>query len=220
MTLRRRLLTSTVVAGLAALTSLPADAGLIGSGRTVLPGFEYVLNGTPGVENPNNIATSTNLPASLASPVSYGQGAISGATILVGDTQITITNQLTNMPFCLNPTGGVGTACNDPYDTFRFTFTGENITGVSVDPASAVNFQPATFGAHLGLQFIGPNEIAVDVAGDKPAVNDSLILDLSFAAPPPPPPPPPTGVPEPASLSLLGAAAGGMFAVRRRRPRR
>jgi hypothetical protein len=219
MTLRRRLLTSTVVAGLAALTSLPADAGLIGSGRTVLPGFEYVLNGTPGVENPNNIATSTNLPASLASPVSYGQGAISGATILVGDTQITITNQLTNMPFCFNPTGGVGTACNDPYDTFRFTFTGENITGVSVDPASAANFQPATFGAHLGLQFIGPNEIAVDVAGDNPAVNDSLILDLSFAAPPPPPPPP-TGVPEPASLSLLGAAAGGMFAVRRRRPRR
>ena len=201
MTLRRRLLTSTVVAGLAALTSLPADAGLIGSGRTVLPGFEYVLNGTPGVENPNNIATSTNLPASLASPVSYGQGAISGASIVVGDTQITITNLLTNMPFCFNPTGGVGTACNDPYDTFRFTFTGENITGVSVDPASAAKFQPATFGAHLGLQFIGPNEIAVDVAGDNPAVNDTLILDLAFPVPPPPPPPPPpTGVPEPASL--------------------
>jgi hypothetical protein len=123
-----------------------------------------------------------------------------------------------NTPFCFNPTGRVGTACNDPYDTFRFTFTGENISGVSIDPASAQDFQPPTFGSHLGQQFIGPN--AVEVAGDNPAQGDSLILDLAFAAQPPPPPPPPAREPEPASLWAVAAAAGGMFAVRRRRPRR
>ena len=36
-----------------------------------------------------------------------------------------------------------------------------------------------------------------------PLLNDQLILDLSFTAVPPPPPP---GVPEPATLALLGSA--------------
>ena len=70
-------------------------------------------------------------------------------------------------------------------DGFDIKFTGENILGVSVDPASASGFLPVTGtfqgNTHLGLQLLSNNEIQVDVTGDLPLLGDRLILDLSFA---------------------------------------
>lgn len=95
------------------------------------------------------------------SPVNYQQGAADGSLIAVQDTQIVITNLLSNALFCFLDTPG--TACVDMIDGFDFQFTGEDILGVSVDPASAPDFLPVsgTFqgNTHLGLQLISSNEI-------------------------------------------------------------
>jgi hypothetical protein len=200
---------------LAAMTSFSAQAGLLGGGGTVQA--EYYNGVLAGPELEINTVTNDGNPALLGLPVNYDEGALDGSTILVGDTEITITNMLGNIPFCSDGLS-VGTACTDQISGFGFLFTGENIIGVGVDPASSPDFLPVngTFqsNTHLGLQLISNNEIRVDVTGDAPALSSQLILDLSFETQPPPPP---NGAPEPGSLTLLAAGLVGLAGVRRRR---
>jgi hypothetical protein len=201
---------------LAALAPLAAHASLIGPGRTVQARYYNGMLANPELEI--NQATGTSDPASLTAPVNYVEGVADGSTILVGDTQIIITNLLAGVPFCSNGFS-VGGACADAISGFGFLFTGENILGVSVDAASSPDFLPVSGSfqgnTHLGMQLISSNEIRVDVTGDLPLVNSQLVLDLQFATTPPPPPP----LPEPATLPLVGAALFGMMAARRRRTR-
>lgn len=205
---------STLALLLATCAPLMAHAGLLGAGRTV-QAFYY--NGVlAGPEPELNAATNTFDPAELLGPITYLQGALDGSTIVVGDTSITITNQLSAaFPFC--STGDAGTACPDVISGFGFLFTGENILGVSVAPASAADFLPVsgTFqgNVHQGLQLISSNEIRVDVTGAAPANLSQLILNLSFVTTTPPP----GNVPEPASLALLGMGLLALTASRRGR---
>ena len=110
------------------------------------------------------------------------------------------------MPFCTVLTS----PCPDVFTGFAFTFSsGVDVTGVSVDPASAPGFRPSG----TGLQLLTPTDIIVNVAGDAPNPNDQLILDLTFPTVGPPP------VPEPSTwaMLLLGFAGLGVIGYRRTR---
>lgn len=112
--------------------------------------------------NPTTVAPSqifnSGLPGpfSLAAPITppihttepYNLSADSG--FFFTDTQVTIYNNGgSGLTYCSNGTG-VGSGCTDAYNTFDFVFTNEDITAVTVDPATPSNFLPATFGSHTG----------------------------------------------------------------------
>ena len=130
-------------------------------------------------------------------------------TLDVDDTQIVITNKLT-FPFCADGVS-VGTACTDGFDGFAFTFSsGVDITGVTVDPASAADFRPNDKAPHNGIQLISPTYFLVDVTGAHPAVGDQLILDIQTAGSTTP------TIPEPSwAMMLVGFAGLGFVAYRR-----
>jgi hypothetical protein len=181
---------SVAVAAVVSLLALSqqAQAGLIGDGTNTVSALFFL--GAPGVPvttssiapftNPapseiedyiNSMGMTTNTPPPMI-PASFIEGAISGSTIGVGDTQITITNKL-SAPFC-----STALPCADVFTGFGFVFSaGADITGVTVDPASSPAFLPVAG----GLTF-NASDIFVNVAGDAPAVGGELILDVSTAA--------------------------------------
>jgi hypothetical protein len=195
-----------VLSALMALVSAPASAGLVGTGSNTVQA-EFWLNSTSPppacgnlceIQDYNNAGNITNTPLPII-PVAFLQGANSGTTISVGDTQIVMTNDLTQ-PFCTT-----GLPCADVFTGFRFIFSsGVDITGVTVDPLSAPDFLPSK----TGLQF-SPTEILVDVTGDAPAVGDQLILDVTTGGV--------AAVPEPSTwaMMILGFAGIGFMAYRR-----
>ena len=226
-----------VVAAITALYvqgSAVAHAGLIGNGtNTVVPSFWIPLpNNSPPLTttSPPPITCTTSLPCEVpnyalpsppnppgssqnfpppTAPVDFLEGASSLSTISVSDTQITITNIATGLPFC-----STALPCSNPFVGFQFVFSSlVDITGVSVDSASSPNFLPNDTAPHDGLQLLSPTRIVVDVTGDSPNANDQLILDLTFPGSVTP------GVPEPSTwaLMLLGFAGLGLAGYRRSR---
>ena len=203
------------------MTAAPALAGLVGDGtNTVEASFWIPVIGGPTTTSPPPDTCTTSdacevpnypVPPPTGSqnsppptiPVDFLQGAISGSTISVGDTQIVITNDLPSAPFCSDGVSA-GSACTDPFTGFEFVFSSAvDIKGVSVDPASAADFRPNDTAPHNGLQLLSPTQIVVDVTGDLPAVGDQLILDLTFPSVGP-------AVPEPSTWALMALGFAGL----------
>ena len=222
--MRFRTLIAAVSAALLMNASAPAAqaAGLDGS--TVDTTFWIPILGGPTTTSPPPVTCTTSLPCETQNyqgsggptnsplptvPVDFLQGANSGSTISVGDTQIVITNKL-SATFCSDGTSA-GSACTDPFTGFQFIFSGGvDIKGVSVDPASAPDFQPNDTLPHDGLQLLSPTRIVVDVTGAAPAVGDKLILDVSFSSVNP-------AVPEPSTWTLMALGFAGLGFVGWRR---
>ncbi|MGC8476728.1 MAG: PEP-CTERM sorting domain-containing protein [Acetobacteraceae bacterium] len=171
-------------------------------------------NGSTSVAENESTSTGPG-PVSIASAgVTFLAGANSGSTVQIADNQITIVNTLSGIPYCSGNFASTG--CTDQISGFDVLFTGESITGVSVDAAltdpsmdPVTGTAPPYSFAHNGLQLLSANEILVDLTGDLPAGTETLTLNVTTASGS-------IGTPEPWSVALLGVGLLGLLAVRRR----
>ncbi len=199
--------------------SVPAYAGLINPTSTVDISFDFVDPTLGSISAPSQVFnTGQPGPFSLSAPIIPPGTPIhttepfnlsANAGFWFTNNQVTIYNNASPpVPFCFS-SSNTGSSCADPYNTFDFKFTNENIVKVSVDPGSSADFLPATFGSHTGLTLVSPNEFTVDVTGENPAFLSTLIIDVTtFSSPAPS-----AGVGLLQCLGVLGFIA---FAVRRR----
>ncbi len=187
------------------LWNISAQAGLIGDGTNTVSALFFLGTAVPGPPYTNPPPTEVEGGGPMLIPAHFPIGVEDEATIDVGDTTITITNEAST-PFCSVST----MPCPDVFTGFAFTFSsGVNITGVSVDPASAPDFRPAGVSS---LELLTPTDIIVNLVGENPTVGHQLILDVSTAVTPPP------SVPEPASVTLVAVGLGAMlFRLRKKR---
>jgi hypothetical protein len=179
---------------------VPAHAGLINADSTV----DIFFGSQTSQPYPSQVfSTAAPGPFSLAAAIPptnihstepFNIGADAG--FWFSDTTITIYNNYNN------PTDPAPFV--DPYTTFDFKFTNENITSLAVDPSSSADFLPAT------LTLLSPNEFTVYINGPDPAYLSTLVIDAQTGGV--------SAVPEPSTwaMLLLGFAGIGFMAYRRK----
>jgi len=200
--MRLMAITSAAVALLLAQAAPSAHAGLIGNGTNTVSALFFLGTAVPSPPYTNPPPTEIEGGGSTLIPAQFPIGVADEATIDVGDTTITITNQAA-VPFCSTAT----VPCPDVFTGFAFSFSaGVDITGVSVDPASAANFLPAGVSP---LELLTPTDIIVNLVGENPTVGAQLILDVTTAVPSP--------VPEPPTITLFAIGLSAMLIGRRKR---
>jgi hypothetical protein len=148
--------------GTAVLTSTTALASTVfGPGNSVFVSLDWVLSGSPTVSiEPENGPQALSLDiGSPSSPVcngsaphcvTYGPGdlltiaqqPVDGVTIQISDSQIVITNDLSNVAFCSSTA-----PCPSEFWAFDFKFSSAiNLPSVTLDAGTSSDFQPTGLG--------------------------------------------------------------------------
>jgi hypothetical protein len=197
VTMRFATLLGAAAAVLLMQASFPAQAGLIASPPNTVSVSFFLGAHTAADEEIEGVAVPIG-----PGGANFGPGVSAESDIHVGDTQITITSvAASGSPFCSTPL-----PCSDSFTGFEFQFSsGVDITGVSVDPASAPDFLPNTTSPHMGLQLLSSTDILVDVTGDAPNMNDKLILDVTTGPVAVPAPEIGRGLPAAVAIVLVAA---------------
>ena len=195
--MRTKILFVVAIGSFFSLMGVQAQAGLINADSTVdiffgsqtsQPYGSTVFNaGTPGPFSLSAPIPPTNLHNTEPFNISADAG------FWFSDTTVTIYNNASP------PLQFV-----DPYTTFDFKFTNENISSVAIDQSTAADFLPAT------LTLLGPDEFTVFINGADPAYLDTLVIDVTTGSV--------GAVPEPSTwaMMILGFAGIGFMAYRQK----
>jgi hypothetical protein len=178
---------------------VPARAGLINANSAV----DIFFGSQSSQPYPSQVfSTAAPGPFSLSAPIPSSNlhdtepfNLTANAGFWFSDTQVTIYNNSTPPP----PAPFV-----DPYTTFDFKFTNENITSVAIDPSTAPDFLPGV------VTLLGPNEFTVFINGADPAYLHTFVIDVTTGGV--------GAVPEPSTwaMMILGFAGIGFMAYRRK----
>jgi hypothetical protein len=198
--MRTKILFVVAIGSFFSVLGVQAHAGLINADSTV---DIFFGSQTSQPYTSQIFSTAAPGPFSLAAAIPptnfhntepYNIGADAG--FWFSDTTVTIYNNYND------PT--VPAPFVDPYTTFDFKFTNENISSVAIDQSTAANFLPAT------LTLLGPDEFTVFINGADPAYLDTLVIDVTTGSV--------GAVPEPSTwaMMILGFAGIGFMACRRK----
>lgn len=187
------------------VAGVPATPQVLVNSTTFNPN-DANMNATFLVNGTTYSAANANVPAVLPGTLfPDGGNAVSFFDTMITDTQIIITNRLQGLICSDAPT------CAETFNGFKIDFSNATgIIGVALNAGTDADMDP---GAGDRPFDVTEQVLTVNFVGLNAALGSALVLDLQFERTPPNPE---TGIPEPASLALLGAGLLGLAGARQR----